>query len=607
MEYQERKASLLLYTREVRPEDYPDGLARSIHLAYSWDGRVYQALHQNYGILFAPGTISGADTICPKGVKNPRAFALPGGGYGIVAERVEEDGSEDAESRGKVLCWTTEDFVEFRFVGLVEQAAGAETGHIAASIPEGAIPGGCVEIGANLCDRIVQRWSRIYNTEVRVPDCIRVRSAGEVAGTEATAVYSDGSTSQKKVRWETDGIDFGKKGTYEISGTVQNRAYPFPVARGYGDPVILPWKGRYYFIATNDNTDDVGLYVRVADDVAGLFGLQENGAAQDAKLINGEQANGTQVCASPKAGVQLEKQLAGGRKQPKEHLILGRDAQGRFWQTFWAPEFHVIGGELYILFAVSDRIWGPQCHLMRLKKGGDIINPEDWEEPVRIRRKDGSVLCTREEGITLDMTYLWAGGRSYVIWSYRRHIGTPADTGSMLYIATVDERAPWQLTSDPVLLTRPLLGWENVSGTINNEGPYSFVKDGRVYLTYSGGSANSYTYVLGLLTAAEDDDLLCLSSWKKSGVPVLSFYSVDGEYGPGHNSFFTDDLGNLMIAYHAEDALDHVIRCDGIRRVHFAIDGRPVFDLSAERDLNPALREVKMRVEVCGEDTANSI
>ena len=169
----------------------------------------------------------------------------------------------------------------------------------------------------------------------------------------------------------------------------------------------------------------------------------------------------------------------------------------------------------------------------------------------------------------------------------------------MLYIARVDETEPWRLTSDPVLLTRPLYGWENVSHTINNEGPYAFTANGRIYLTYSGGAANGYTYVLGLLTAEDGADLLDKSAWHKRGTPVLSFYSVEGEYGPGHNSFFADSEGNLMIAYHAETSPDSTLRCDGIRRVHFDINGEPVFDMSAERDLAPGLARVEMDVEVC--------
>ena len=61
---------------------------------------------------------------------------------------------------------------------------------------------------------------------------------------------------------------------------------------------------------------------------------------------------------------------------------------------------------------------------------------------------------------------------------------------------------------------------------------------------------------------------------------------------------YTSAQGNLMIAYHAEDALEHHLRCDGIHRVHFNIHGEPVFDLSAKRDLDPALSQVEMEVTV---------
>ena len=131
------------------------------------------------------------------------------------------------------------------------------------------------------------------------------------------------------------------------------------------------------------------------------------------------------------------------------------------------------------------------------------ICPKGVKNPVRVCKKDGSWLT--EDGITLDMTYIKTKRASYMVWSYRKDIATPLDTGSMLYIATIDEKEPWILTSNPVLLSRPLLGWENVAGTINNEGPYAFLKDGKVFLTYSGGSANGYTYAVGLFTANEED------------------------------------------------------------------------------------------------------
>ena len=583
--------SLAVYTRDADAASYPDGLARSVHFAMSVDGCHFQALNQNYGILFAKAVVREDDTICPRCVKNPQVFRMEGNRYGILAVRVCEDGTADEESRGKALLWITGDFAEFEDERLIdlgrdvpvervwcryeekercyhifwEDEAGNSYENTAENMrgdlgkavegPAAGPEGNTIELSWSLGERIRMRWSRIHNTEILVPEEITASRREDVERLTAAAVYSDGSAAVKNVVWETEKIDFEVPGTYEIRGEVQNEEYQFPLARGYGDPVIFRWKGKWYFIATNDNLDDIGFYVRVSDDVAGLF----------------------------KEGIA-------------EHLILGVDEEKGFVQTFWAPEFHVIGGELYILFAIGGKVWGPQCWLMRLKKDGDITKACDWEEPVRVRRKDGSWLA--EDGITLDMTYLKAGENSYMVWSYRRGIGTAADTGSMLYIAAVDEREPWKLTSDPVLLSRPLYGWENVSHTINNEGPHGFVSGDRVCLTYSGGAANGYTYVLGLLSARISDDLLTVSNWKKSKAPVLSFYSVENEYGPGHNSFFEDETGNLMIAYHGETALESNLRCDGIRRVHFDLAGNPVFDLSAKRDLDPELRHVKTRVTV---------
>ncbi|BDF46844.1 family 43 glycosylhydrolase [Eisenbergiella sp.] len=571
VDFAEKKARIMVYTRETTAEEYPDGLARSIHLAYSLDGKNYEAMNGNYGILFAKAVLSEEDTICPKGVRDPRVLSLQLGGFVIAAVRVNEDGSADGESEGKLLYWTTADFKEFKELGLLDcgqaelsglpcvaslrEASADSLTAFDGKLPEGAVAGNAVEVSRSLCDRAALCWSRLTSVGVRVPERIMARNAGDVEAVRAAVMYSDGSSALKQVKWETGGIDFNRPGTYRIGGTVINEQYTFPLACGYGDPVIFPWEGRYYFIATDDNRNDVGFYVRESEDVAGLF-----------------------------------------KEDTKQHLILALDEERGFVQTFWAPEFHVIGGELYILFAVSGTKWGPQCHLMKLKKGGSLTDPESWEDPVRIRRMDGRPLT--EDGITLDMTYLKTGKRSYYIWSYRRNIGTALDTGSMLYIAAVDEAAPWQLASEPVLLSRPLYGWENVNHTINNEGPYAFTANDKIYLTYSGGAADGYTYALGLLTAPAGADLLDTGVWNKAGTPVLSYYSVEGEYGPGHNSFFTDAQGNLMIAYHAEDALDHHIRCDGIRRVHFTIQGEPVFDMSAQRDLDPALAGVEMEVVV---------
>ena len=533
-----------VYHRIPVEAEYPGGLAFSVHFAYSTDGQEYQELNKNYGILFETGDVREDNTIYPKGVREPNIFCMEQGTYGICGKRTQEDGTLEEESLSKVLLWTTKDFIKFERVGLVDSAQ-----------IEQWKPAEYIEIEKEVAEKAIDYWTPVANTGLEVPENIIVNNEEELDKVEATAIYSDGSKANKKIHWEKEGIDFSKPGMYDIMGYVGTKPLQFPLAKGYGDPVLLKWDGKWYFVATNDNLNDIGIYVRESDTVEGLF---EEGII--------------------------------------EHLILPFDKKRGLEQTFWAPEFHVIGGELYLLFAVSGAAWGPQCQVMRLKKGSSIIKEESWEDPIPVVRADGSPLAPA--AISLDMTYIKALSGSYMVWSYRKHIGTPKDTGSMLYIAAVDEKEPWKLTSEPVLMSRPLYGWENVEGTINNEGPYCFIKDYQVYLTYSGGSANRYTYALGLFTADERENLLDMNVWNKRNAPVLTYYSVPGEYGPGHNSFFVNDDNELMIAYHGETDIRDTLRCDGIRRVHFRADGRPDFELSARQDLKEEFRQIQRKITV---------
>ena len=600
----EKKGSILIYTRTPVKDYYSTHLAFSSHLAYSSDGITYEALNQNYGILFASATITSNNTLIEKGLKKPHIFYTANGDFGIVAVRVNADGSDDSESKGRVMLWTSEDLYHFNEISLVdmkkdtyvqevscefnssigiyeiqwkdgegncykntlsdlndlENVSCAEAGNIISDdteikVPEGAVKGNVLKVDDQFGSELLIKWSPLKNVDMIVPDIIKATNMNEVSIATAKALYNDGSIAIKQVNWNTETIDFAKAGTYKISGTVTQDAYKVPLAIGYADPDILQWNDKYYFIATNDNNNNIGFRVREADTVLGLF-----------------------------------------EEDVKEYVILDVNEEKGFVQTFWAPEFHTIGHELYILFAVSGSAWGPQSHIMKLKKNCAIIDPNSWDEPIRVLKQDGSYLTTK--GITLDMTYFKAFGVSYLSWSYRFHTMDPEDTGSMIYIATIDQAKPWQLTSEPVLLTRPLYGWENNEHTINNEGPYAIVTQDRVYLTYSGGSAGGYSYALGLMTARKGDDLLDAGNWVKNNAPVLSYYSIKNEFGPGHNAFFKDSYGNLMIAYHMKEAFENSPRCTAIHRVHFNKYGNPVFDMSYERDLNSKLVEVNMKVIV---------
>ncbi len=507
--------SVRVYTREPVEGKYPNGLSYSVHLSFVKEGKE-TPLHNNYGLLFPKAGVNADNVIVPVFLGEARIAGVQIEGkykYIITGTDLLSTGEENAETKGCFWSFCTEDFLTFEEWGLLEEGELRQrTGRAVNCLRESDF----VTISAQMAEAMLREWNPLQFREILTTPKEREKTG------KISVLYSDGSIHEKMVQ--------------DIP------SLQYPLAKGFGDPVVLLWKDEYYFIATNDNVNDIGLYVRKAHNLEDLF-------ADDVKM----------------------------------HIILDRDEKRELIQTFWAPEFHIIGGELYVLFAVSGQQWGPQCHLMKLKENGDILKAEDWEDPVRIRRADGGFLG--QNGITLDMTYVRSGMRHYYVWSYREHIGSPLDTGSMLMVAEFSEQCPEQIITEPVCLSRPLYGFENTCGTINNEGPYAFYHNGTIYLSYSGGDARGYLYSIGMLTAKDGADLCNLSVWEKAKTPVLSFASVPGEYGPGHNSFFCDRNGDWWIAYHATPSYGDRGISSAIRRVHFDRNGKPRFDLAREEDL----------------------
>jgi len=515
-----------VYTREVIEHDYPAGLANSIHMSLICGGREIK-LNQNYGMIFPYGEIAADNTIMPRGAKNPSVYK-EGDSYVIYADYVDEKGSNMAD--GRVYLVETKDFLSFDHKGLVDRE----------SVKEATDE---VDIDDALVKNIEDRWLPLAVNEVRVA---QEASTDELRKLKAYVEYTDGSVDEKFIDWDTDNVKSGDT----LTGTIRLPRYDYPIMRGFADPQVFKLGDIWYCLSTNDNTDDVGLYLKSADSPENLF-----------------------------------------KEGCRESIILEYNEEKDYIQTFWAPEYHEIGGEGYILFALGGKKWAPHCHMMKLKKGMDPMEASSWEEPVKVKNVDGSRLTTK--GITLDMTHVKAGGKDYLFWSERYNIGTPLDSGSMIYLSTIDPKKPYQITHEPILLTRPVLGWENVAGTINNEGPYPLLHGGKLYLAYSGGSANDTTYAVGYMIADEKSDLLDINSWTKQNTPALWAYSAENIDGPGHNSFFVDEDGHTMIAYHGQLG----IRCSAIHRVHFDKNDYPYLNMSRERDLPEDMRRVTIKIK----------
>lgn len=97
-------------------------------------------------------------------------------------------------------------------------------------------------------------------------------------------------------------------------------------------------------------------------------------------------------------------------------------------------------------------------------------------------------------------------------------------------------------------------------------------------LTFSGSYCWTPSYALGLLTYDGRGDPLDAASWAKSGP---HFSSANGEYGPGHNSFFVGpDESEIWNVYHSTpDAAGNCgsDRYSNAKRMEWNADGTPDF------------------------------
>ena len=540
-------AYLLSYTR--LPIDnilYDPRLAYSMHLALSEDGKTYQALNHNSGVLFVKATDNEDGSVTPWSLINPVMFATEEG-YGVLARRIGSEGDEDPESTGKRLYFTTKDFLEYTEVGFVSEK---EAEKMLVGVPElplpkegdldilGAVPSHVLEIPEAVADRLRKKLITPVNCGVEFPAQVKASSPEELAQYKASSLFTDGTKVERKVNWDLSTVDFSTPGTYPLKGSIHQEHFEFPVAFNRADPCVGKWNGKYYFIATNDADNNHTLYIREADTLP--------------ELVNA-----------------------------KEILLLDSTTYEGIGGLLWAPEFHEVDGKWYIFHAATPgEFFWEESHVMALREGGNPACREDWSAPMRVVKADGSDICEAGKEITLDMTVFDWEGEYYAIWSQRQFL--PKDLGAWLYIAKINPKEPWKLASEPVVLLKPDYGWSN-NHTFVVEGPFALPKEDILYITFSGAAVDT-SYVVGLLSIPKGKDLLDPKNWKQGNYPILTARSVEGEYGTGHNAYVTDEDGTIWNTYHARPGVEGV-RSSGIRRVHFDIDGAPMLDVTEELDL----------------------
>lgn len=593
---------ILCYTREPKEDIiYANRLAYSMHLAWKDKNGEFIPFHHNEGLLYAKAVSREDGTLTAKSLKNPWIFAGENNVYGVVAVRTEAEGEDDKESEGCVLVFESKDLVHYQEIGLLrlqqsgfiketrcmfdrntgkyqifwtgedgawkkasgnpfeqkelqaenfavqEIADGDRQNATVRRKIEGICPSNSIEIPDGLGNYLVKK--------LMLPECREIHA--ELDGREipadmpvpeeklqsikAKASYSDGADVIRKIDWEK--IENGA-----AKGRVHQEHFPFPFAENRADPCCMYWKGKYYFIATNDADHNHTLYMRCADKLEDILNAEET-------------------------------------------LILDSETHPGIGGLLWAPEFHEIGGSMYIFHAATEgEFYREESRVMKLRDGGDPMCREDWSAPMLVVKKDGTPLCDAGNVISLDMTTFEYGGNTYAMWSQRQFL--PVDQGAWLYLAQIDEKEPWKLTSDPVCIAKPEYGWEN-NHTFVVEGPYALTYNGQLMITYSGAAVDA-TYAVGLLKPVMGSDILNPENWRKSNYPLLSSRSEEGQFGPGHNSYVTDENGLVWNFYHARPGVKGP-RSSGARRVHFDIDGEPMLDLLEEQDLPETMRQISVK------------
>ncbi len=235
-----------------------------------------------------------------------------------------------------------------------------------------------------------------------------------------------------------------------------------------------------------------------------------------------------------KIELRRSRTIAGLAAPDEMRIIWTRHDDGDMSEHIWAPELHFIDGVWYIYFTASMRKdkWKVRPYVMSCEDADPVMG--NWHENGRID--------VGEDTFSLDMTTFEHRGRRYMIWAHK----PTEQEGSCLYMASA--KSPLELNDDAFILSRPEYDWE-CRGFKVNEGPAVLIRNGKVIVTYSASDTGIH-YCMGMLWADVDADLTDPASWNKSYRPVLVTDIEKEIYGPGHNSFTTEN-GHDVLIFHA--------------------------------------------------------
>lgn len=255
----------------------------------------------------------------------------------------------------------------------------------------------------------------------------------------------------------------------------------------------------------------------------------------------------------------------------EEAVVWKRPASGRMAGYIWAPELHFIDDRWHMYFAAGDGDEKFRIRTYVLRCAGRDALASCWELLGKLE--------TPWDTFTLDSTVFEHRGVRYLSWAQHE---PGFENNTNLYLAPLATATT--LARAPVRLSTPTLDWE-IQGFKVNEAPALLARNGRLFLAYSA-SATDARYCLGLLTAADDADIMNAAAWSKSQQPVFVSSPATSVYGPGHNSFTVDEQGRDLLVYHGRDyqaikgdPLFDPNRHTRIQRLYYRADGAPDFGI----------------------------
>ena len=229
-----------------------------------------------------------------------------------------------------------------------------------------------------------------------------------------------------------------------------------------------------------------------------------------------------------------------GLRAAEEKVLWRAHEHGVMSKHIWAPELHRVFGKWMIYFAAGEKedIWNIRPFAI------ECLGPDPMEDAWVERGMMQAADPFSFTDFSLDLTVFEHNGKTYCVWAEKVSVGRKI---SNLYIAEMVDEVT--LKTPQMLLSTPSYAWERHEFWVN-EGP-SFLTDGkRVFLSYSA-SDTSAAYCMGLLWADAGADLMDIASWHNLNHQVLCTDAQFGLYGPGHNTFFTDEQGEVFTSYHA--------------------------------------------------------